>query len=221
MTVLAATSLDDLLSRVFLHPGGPVYNYKESVPFLLAALVGIVFWLRYVYYKNSNREMLLRVALFVGGITAVFIVLLSTHSAASLQESRHYRLTGYVLMPLLVQSLLSSKRAFLRVSLALLLTLPGVYGICSFASNWSRAYEHRYSRSAELNVSHLSLTPREVDFLRRLDAALPAGNNLVVTPTPSYALEFARAALWPPVRSPTPPRASKPALTQASWTIWL
>jgi len=76
------------------------------------------------------------------------------------------------------------------------LILPGVYGLGSFASNWRRHYATRGSQSARLHITHPQLTPRMVRALATLDGTLPAG-SLVVTPVPTYALEFLRTRALP------------------------
>lgn len=193
MPVLAGTSIDDLLSRVLMHPDHPKYNYKESFVIVFSLFVLGAAWIRNIYCTSSNCESLLQVAFFVAGVTAVFVLLLTTRSAASLDESRHYRLPGYAILPFFVQSILSTRHRSVQFVLTAILILPCIYGIASFASNWSRQYSHRDSHSAELKIVHLSLSPRDVTVMRRIDSNLPSGNNLVATSTPSVALEFQRA----------------------------
>lgn len=196
MPVLAATSWDDLFSWVFMHPSGALvpFDYRNSIAFLAAiAIASLVAATLAVKRREDDQvlQMFLYSVLIVGALSAI----LASGAAASLDLARHYRIIGYVWLPLMVRSMLRSKPAT-AVIIALLLILPGVYGLGSFASNWRRHYATRDSQSARLHITHPQLTPRMVRALATLDRELPPG-ALVVTPVPTYALEFLRTRALP------------------------
>ena len=190
MPLLAATSWDDVFSWVFSHPAGPVVNfaYKESIVLIGAVAVASIAAVMVAMRRGDSRIWV--VGAFSAIVAAAFTVLLSTGSGASLDLSRHYRLIGYVWLPLIAGLALTSRRA-VAIALAILLFIPCAYGLASFAANWRRHYARRDSHSQALQLTHTQVSPRVVHALSLLDRELPAG-ALVVTPAASYALEFDR-----------------------------
>ena len=191
MPILAASSWDDVFSRVFSHPAGAVidFDYKRSVPLLLAIVV-VTAGTAWHSHRRSISTSAPIVFAFSAIVLAIFTVLLVTGSGASLDLSRHYRIVGYLWLPLLVQ-LAAASRPVLAVAITAALLVPCAYGVASFASNWRRHFDQRMSHSTWLQVTHPSLTGRDVRTLTALDAELPEG-SLVVTPAAAYALEFER-----------------------------
>ena len=192
MPLLAATSVDDVLSRIFLRPGQAWYDYKSSTPFLLPLAMATLAFVVQVVRRRSQQVATLESVSFAGVVVAAFTYLYATGSGASLSLSRHYLIPGFVLLPLLVHRIMNMPRSGVRGVLVVVLAAPCLYGALSFASNWRRHYEHRTVHSADVQVTHLMLTPRLVDFLKSLDRTLPGGSSLVVIPAPEYALEFSR-----------------------------
>ena len=196
MPVLAATSWDDVFSWIFLHPSGALipFDYRHSMPFLgiigIASLAAVI-----VAATRTRDDRVLQLSLYsvitVGGL----MTLLASGAVASLDLSRHYRLIGYVWLALIVRWMLRA-RPIVAATLALLMVVPAAYGLGSFASNWRRHYAARTSQSERLHITHPQLTPRMVRALATLDRTLPAG-ALVVTPVPTYALEFLRTRALP------------------------
>ncbi len=190
MPILAATSWDDVLSRLFSHPSAPVaaFNYKQSLPLLggiaAVSIAGVV-------WAAGQSRLAVRLGVFSAIVLVVFTALFVTGSAASLDLSRHYRIVGFVWLPAIVNSVLARRRAA-GVVLAVALLLPCAYGVVSFAANWRRHVEHGASHSRSLQITHLNSSPRAVAMLTLLDRELPAASSLVVTSSPSHALEFER-----------------------------
>jgi hypothetical protein len=191
MPVLAATSWDDLLSWVFLHPSGAIwpFDYRNSVVFLAliasGSLVAAVLAMTRQRHPHV-RQVFLYSIVTVGGL----MTLMASGAVASLDLARHYRVIGYAWLPFIVQAALTA-RPVMAVILAGVLALPGVYGIGSFAANWRRHYAARDSQSERLHITHPQVTPRIARALQVLDRDLPDG-TVVVTPVPTYALEFLR-----------------------------
>jgi hypothetical protein len=152
-----------------------------------ASLFGAVMAVR----RQVSPHALMLLA-FSAAVTAVFTAMLATGSAASLELSRHYRLIGYVWLPLIVHAALASRRAIATVAI-LLLAVPCTYGGASFVANWRRHQTHRASHSDRLQVTQLQMTPRFVRVLQMIDSELPGQSSVVVTPAPMYGLEFTRA----------------------------
>lgn len=195
MPLLAATSWDDVFSRVFGHPSAPIvaFDYKAAAPLIGAlAAISIAGAARSIRHGNDAAKV---AAIFGVTTVAAFTVLLATGSGASLELSRHYRLIGYVGLPWLVLLTQSSSRVW-AVAVVVALAVPGVYGLGSFASNWRRHYERRASYSDAVQVLHPQMTARAVSALTTLDRELPAA-TLVVTSSADVALEFSRARLLP------------------------
>jgi hypothetical protein len=196
MPLLAATSWDDLFAWIFLHPSGAIvpFDYRHSVPFLFVIAVASAF-AALIAWKRHGDDRVLQTLLYsvitVGGL----MTLLASGAIASLDLSRHYRVIGYVWLALIVRAMLRAKPAA-AAALAVVLLLPSVYGVASFASNWRRHYAARTSQSARLDITHPQLTPRMTRALASLDKELPPG-TLVVTPVPTYALEFVRTRALP------------------------
>ena len=191
LPALAATSWDDLFSWVFLHPSGAMipFDYRNSVVFLIvcAALTVTAGSMTALRHSNPHvRQIFLYSVISVGGL----MTLLASGAVASLDLARHYRVIGYCWLPFMVQAIATS-RPVIAVTLAGALALPGVYGVGSLASNWRRHYAARSSQSERLHITHPQLTPRMTRALAVLDRDLPAA-ALVVTPVPTYALEFIR-----------------------------
>jgi hypothetical protein len=191
MPILAATSWDDVLSWVFSHPSGALveFDYKRSA-LLLAAIAAVTAGTAWYALRRSIPATIPLLCAFSAMVLGAFTLLLSTGSGASLDLSRHYRIVGYLWLPLLLQ-LVAASRPVMAMTLAAAMTVPCAYGVASFAANWRRHFEHRASRSPRLQVTHLPLTARDVRALTALDAGLPDG-SLVVAPAAAYALEFRR-----------------------------
>jgi hypothetical protein len=192
MYVLAATSLDDVLSRIFTPPLQTWYDYKSSTPFLLPIAMATVAFAVHEVRRRSREVATLESVSFAGVVVASFAFLYVTGSGASLNLSRHYLIPGYVLLPLLVRRVINLPRPGVRIVLAVVLAAPCLYGVLSFGSNWRRHYDQRMAHSPDVQVTYLMLTPRLVDFLEALDRNLPGDKSLVVTPGHDYALEFSR-----------------------------
>jgi hypothetical protein len=191
LPALAATSWDDLFSWVFLHPSGALipFDYRNSIAFLAVCATLTLTAASMTVLRHSNphiRQIFLYSVITVGGL----MTLLVSGAVASLDLARHYRVIGYCWLPFLVQAMATS-RPLIAVTLAGTLALPGVYGVGSLASNWRRHYAARASQSERLHITHPQLTPRMTRALAILDRDLPSA-ALVVTPVPTYALEFMR-----------------------------
>lgn len=191
MPILAATSWDDVFSWIFLHPGGAIipFDYHRSVAFLGVIGAASIALASLAVQRSRNphlRQIFLYSVITVGGL----MVLLASGAVASLDLARHYRVIGYAWLPFIVHAALTSRRAIATI-VAGALALPSVYGVASFASNWRRHYTARESQSERLRITHPQLTPRMTRGLAALDRDLPDG-ALVVTPVPTYALEFTR-----------------------------
>jgi hypothetical protein len=180
-----------VLAWIFLHPSGAIvsFDYKASAVFtgaVAAASIAGALWA----VRRSERDHVPTVFFYslfaVGALTA----LLASGAIASLDLSRHYRVIGYVWLPVIVSVMLSS-RTLMAVALAGVLALPCVYGVGSFAANWRRHYATRASQSERLRITHPQVTPRMARALATLDRDLPP-DALVVTAVPTYALEFMR-----------------------------
>lgn len=193
MPVLAGTGWDDFLSRLFSHPArtAVAFDYKQS-SIVMGALAAASWLGALVALRRRQTPHVLMLFVFSVLVTLAFTVIFATGSAASLELSRHYRLVGYVWLPLLVHVALTARRAIAVVAL-LALAMPCIYGGASFAANWRRHYAQRASHSGYLQVTQLQMTPTIVALLRTLDRELPGESSVVVTPAPMYALEFTRA----------------------------
>jgi hypothetical protein len=193
MPVLASTGWDDVFSRVFAHPvdAAVAFDYKNSLIFMgaiaTASLLAAV-----IAMRRQVAPSVLMLIVFSVLVTAAFTAILATGSAASLELSRHYRLVGYVWLPLIAHVAITARRAVAAV-LMLVITVPCLYGVASFAANWRRHYAHRPSHSNRVRLTHLQMTPKFVRVLEMIDRDLPGESSVVVTPAPMYALEFTRA----------------------------
>ena len=193
MPVLAATSWDDVFSRIFSHPSAPLlaFHYKQSV--LLIGATAVVSAIGAVAAVRSRRDSSVRVAaVFSVVVLAAFTALLATGSGASLDLSRHYRIIGYVWLPVLLQAAMEYRHAATRWMLVLAVSAPACYGVASFAQNWRRHYLQRSSHSPDIGVMHSVATRRVVEALKVIDRDMPVQSSLVVTPSPVHALEFRR-----------------------------
>src|SRR5688572_13715819 len=193
MPVLASTGWDDVFSRVFAHPtdAAIAFDYKNSLIFM-GAIATASLLAAAIAMRRQVAPSVLMLIVFSVLVTAAFTAILATGSAASLELSRHYRLVGYVWLPLIAHVALTTRRAVAAV-LMLVITVPCLYGVASFAANWRRHYAHRPSHSDRVRLTHLQMTPTFVRVLEMLDRDLPGESSVVVTPAPMYALEFARA----------------------------
>ena len=193
MPLLAGTALDDVLSWVFDHPTRPLltFAYREST-LLFAAVAVVTAWWMWRMFRTPDREVAaIQASVFALFVSAVFEYLLLSGSSSSLELSRHYRPSGYLLLPFLVAGVLGIKRPGLKAIAAVVLIVPCVYGVLSFTANWRRHLAQGDAHSERVQVTHLQLTPRTVRLLTALDDHLPAG-SLVATPTPMHGLEFQR-----------------------------
>lgn len=197
MPMLAATGWDDVFSRLFSHPAGAAirFDYKQSLIFMGGIAAASLFAATIALRRQVMPHVLL-LFVFSVVVTTAFTMIFITGSAASLELSRHYRLIGYVWLPLIIHTAQISRRA-IGVLVLLLLAAPCAYGGASFVANWRRHFAQRSSHSEHLQVTQLQMTPRFVELLRMLDRELPGESSVVVTPAPMYALEFARARVLP------------------------
>ncbi len=190
MPALAATAWDDVLSWVFSHPSGPVVNFAYKQSLALLSVVALASAIGATAAVRRGDGMTWMVGCFSAFVVATFTLLLATGSGASLDLSRHYRLIGYVWLPVMAAVAFSSRRA-IGLILVIVMITPCIYGLASFAANWRRHYALRGSHSQTLQVTHPLMSPRLVHALTMLDRELPAA-ALVVAPSPTYALEFER-----------------------------
>lgn len=190
MPLLAATSWDDVLSRLFAHPSAPLlaFDYKQSL-LLLGAVAAISAGGALAVVRNRDAHGI-RAAAFSAIVLAVFTGLLATGSGASLDLSRHYRIVGYVWLPSILQ-FVSRRQGVAGALVAAMLWLPCAYGLASCAANWRRHLRQSGSHSAGLRITHLDSSPRVVSLLTLLDREMQP-NSLVVTSNPAHALEFER-----------------------------
>ena len=193
MPLLAGTALDDVLSWAFDHPTRPLlhFAYRESTVLFAIIAAMTVAWMWKVFRTPGRETAAIQVSVFSLLVSAVFTYLLLSDSSGSLELSRHYRPSGYLLLPFFIAGILAIKRPALKVIVAAVLVVPCVYGAMSFAANWRRQIAQHEAHSERVQVTHLQLTPRTVRFLTALDEHLPAG-SLVATPTPMHGLEFQR-----------------------------
>lgn len=196
MPLLAGTGVDDVLSRLFDHPGGPAFDYKNSLPLLMAIAAVAVALMVAELRQPVRRETRLVIVSFVVLVVAVFTVMFATGSGASLHLSRHYIIPGVLLLPLLFERALASRLRWATAGLLALLAVPATYGMLSFGANWWRHFQQRSAHSDRVGIAHMTLTPRVVQHLAALDRLLPS-NSLVVVPIPSLALEFVRTRAMP------------------------
>lgn len=192
MPLLAATGVDDVLSRLFANESLPMVDYKNSLLLLVPLFAAVAAWGVAECRHPSRRETRLIVAGFVAMVSVAFIGLLATGSGASLDLSRHYMIPGVLLLPLLGERIAAIRSRALMAMVLLALTVPATYGILSFAANWRRHYVNRMAHTAETGIAHLTLSPRVAGYLRTLDQRMPAPGSLVVVPIPVLALEFSQ-----------------------------
>ena len=123
----------------FAHPttATVAFDYKHSLPLLAGVVAVSIAGVGGALRRGQDSAWVVAVGSLV--TVAAFTMLLSTGSAASLDLSRHYRLIGYLWLPLLVAAVRSSPR-IVAVILIAALVIPGAYGLASFASNWRRQY---------------------------------------------------------------------------------
>ena len=193
MPLLAGTALDDVLSWAFDHPTRPLlsYAYRESTV-LFAGAAAVTVWWMWRMFRTPGREVAaIQASAFALLVSAVYEYLLLSDSSGSLELSRHYRPSGYLLLPFFVAGVVAIKRPALKAIAAGVLIVPCVYGAMSFTANFRRHLAQGDAHSDRVQVTHLQLTPRTVRLLTALDAHLPPG-SLVATPTPMHGLEFQR-----------------------------
>lgn len=189
MPILAATGIDHVLSRIFDHPQLPRFDYRHSIGFLLPTIVATALILRSAHRQRHLRDVVGLTVLMTAGIIVVFSALLVTGSGNELYLSRHYVIAGFVLLPILIQSLQHAPAAAVRRAGALCLLVPALYGVASFASNWRRHFDGRAMRSTVTGISHLTTTPAVLQTFHAIDKA-GGSTALVVVPQPSLAVEF-------------------------------
>jgi len=194
MPILASTGIDHVLSRIFDHPQLPRFDYRHSLWFLLPPIAATALILRSAHRLEPLRDTVRLAALMTAGIVVVFSALLVTGSANELYLSRHYVIAGFVLLPILIQSLQRASSTAIRRAGAVCLLVPALYGVASFASNWRRHFEGRAMHSAVTGISHLTTTPAVLQAFRALDLA-GGPTTLVVLPQPALAVEFAHSRL--------------------------
>lgn len=193
MPVLAGTGIDMLMSRVFDNPRMPAFDYRQTLPVpLVFAVVTIALGAR--VWRASRSEPARAVVMCVAITSLAFALLLASGSGGNLQFSRHYLIPGFLVLGLLVDHA-SRLQPTLARAVAGLLILPALYGTASFVSNWVR---HRTTgaSSEDQRITHLTLTPRALHFIKRLDRELP-DDSLVVLPVPTLALEMTRTRTLP------------------------
>jgi len=194
MPILASTGIDHVLSRIFDHPQLPRFDYRHSIWFLLPPIGATALILRSAHRLEHLRDTVRMSALMTAGIVMVFSALLVTGSANELYLSRHYVIAGFVLLPILIQTLQQASSTALRRAGAVCLLVPALYGVASFASNWRRHFDGRAMRSAVTGIAHLTTTPAVLQAFRALDSA-GGPTTLVVLPQPALAVEFAQSRL--------------------------
>ena len=192
MPLLAGTGIDDLLSRLFSHPSGPLVDYKGSL-LLLGTSLAATAWIAFdALSQPRQRDTATMMLLYIGAVVLVFTYFLATGAGAAVDFSRHYLVPGYVLLPLALTGVARLRAPIARYGVVGCLLVPATYGVLSFGANWKRHFDRRASHSDQLKVTHPTLTPRVVQFLGILDRDLPGNNSLAVVPIPAMALEFSR-----------------------------
>jgi len=192
MPLLAATGIDHVLSRILDHPQSLQFDYRHSLWFLIPTILASGWILWAAQRIGPLRETVRMAVLATVAIVVVFSGLLVTGSANELYLSRHYVIAGFVLLPILIQSLRLARSVAIRRAGAVCLLVPALYGVGSFASNWRRHFDGRAMRSTVTGVAHLSTSPAVLKAFHALDSA-GGPTTLVVLPQPSLVVEFAQA----------------------------
>lgn len=182
------TSIGSALARIFFFPGHSLLSNSAQLSALLWALVPLALGAYLLAWRGGPSRAY--GALFAGFLLvyiALFGWLYATGRAVSL-EDRHFRPAALLLLPGLMHVIASHQARWVRVALTATLILSGSYGVASF---FNRAHHiHRIANVGAHGFTQHSISPGALAALHRLDVALPAGNNLVVTSSPEIALEL-------------------------------
>ena len=189
-------SLGNVLGRIFMFPAHPLVGrlldlWPLYVPLALAGAV-VLLWL-------IKREFALRPAwgrLIMGVVVAnlAFYGLVGLWRNTAGLEERFFKPVGFLLLPALVDAILTARLRWAAWLLGASLAFSSAYGVSSFVNR--AHYLRGVANPGWRGTTQHNLSREGLAVLHAVDATLP-GNSLVVVPSPEMALEFRRVRCLP------------------------
>jgi hypothetical protein len=188
--LFAATSLSDLVSRIFLYPAAPRVAAAEQLwpLFVVGAVAAIA---SYAHVLRRAPGIIYRALLsgFLITYVSVFSVLYLLGAAVG-TDDRYFRPAAFLVLPGLLRAILTLPSKIARTAALAAILVLSLYGPVSYVTHW-RA--HRADPVGRLGFSHDEISRQALSRLKALDDGAPAGNSAFYVASPALALELQRA----------------------------
>jgi hypothetical protein len=187
--LFAATSLSDVVNRVFLYPAAPRLTAPEHLwpLFLAGAAAAVVCYLQ--MFRRSPGTLYRGL---LGGFLLTYIAafgVLFLLGAAVNTDDRYFRPPAFLVVPGLLHAMVALRpRAFRAAALGTVGALA-VYGPLAYLTHWPAHHREPVGR---LGFTHEEISAEALSRLDALDQDMPPGSVFYVV-TPALALELQRA----------------------------
>lgn len=187
--LFAATSLSDVLNRIFLYPAAPRLGAPDQLwpLFLVGAAVALICYLQMVRRAPSTLYRGL-----LGGFLVTYIAafgVLYLFGAAVNTDDRYFRPPAFLVVPGLLQAILALRSKTVRAAAFCTVGGLALYGPLAYVTHWPTHHREPVGR---LGFTHEEISAEALSHLKALDQDAPPGSVFYV-PTPALALELQRA----------------------------
>jgi hypothetical protein len=189
--MMSALSMDDALSWVLEHPGRQILqNWQLSL--VIVAPLAFLACAAYVWIARLTRgRYFLVTSTFIASYIGIFVVLNVLGSAvSSWQEARHYRVVGLLLLPGLIEAARETRRRGAKAIVYGALLITCTYGLFSYGNKWF--YLRGLHSVGTQAVTQVTLDREALQWILRMDAALPMKHAVFYLTSPEQALEVSR-----------------------------
>lgn len=187
--LFAATSLSDVINRVFLYRGSVSVIASEQLwPLFLAGAAAAVVCYVLVLRRSLRTPYRGLLSGFLVIYVAVFAVLF-VFGAAVGTDDRYFRPPAFILVPGLLHAVSAVRSRVPRAMAFAAIGILSFYGPVSYVTHWPA---HRRDPVGRLGFSHDDISAEAFSRLTTFDHDAPAGSVFYVA-SPALALDLQRA----------------------------
>ena len=184
--LFAATSLSDVINRVFLFPGAPRVAAPEQLwpLFLVGAAVAIA-----CYVEVLRRAPAAAYRGLILGFVATYVAVFGAmylFGAAVGTDDRYFRPAAFLLVPGLVHAVVALRSAAARAVAFAAVGVLSLYGPASYVTHWPA---HRHDPVGRLGFAHDDISVEALARLTALDCG-PPSPPVFYLPSAALALEI-------------------------------
>jgi hypothetical protein len=190
--VFSAVSLGDLLARLFLFPGNPVFESIALSYALFLPAAGFIVWRMATVLRRTHPDYVV-FSLTCAALVVLTLTFLYMRGAAVDVSERNLRMASLLCLPGVLHSIISLHNRWLKAPLVLILAVCTLYGIASAAPRFMQ------SGASALGTSGLRIAEIDREALRylvtRIEDAGDAERGVFYLPTPTIAISVPAARM--------------------------